>query len=291
MPDTTRLASAARVAWTRFMWLLVLVPILGVSAYSLYFVGRHFGVPPVIAMAISTCFDGACIVSADYSLKYAQAGMSGGFPRFFVRVCALVSAFLQTFHARIGHELPGAWIMWAALPIIAVCLYETHIRFERRKALARSGTVYPAPLPHFGAAGWVLFPLSTLNQLRDITKARGDALLTASRAAVTDFAREASRIRPTLEALKPEKTVSGEVIEPDAEPAAKPAARPASKVVGEDVVQEHRQRREGRTEWQMRHSPTIHMRQWLRENGYPVGERGRITQDLKQKYEEAVGGE
>ena len=71
-----------------FLWLVVLVPILGVSAYSLYFIGRYLGAPPYIAIAFSTCFDGVALFAARKSVDYAQAGLSGSFPAPVVRLFA-----------------------------------------------------------------------------------------------------------------------------------------------------------------------------------------------------------
>ncbi len=277
-----------------FLWLVVLVPILGVSAYSLYYIGRYFGAPWFIAIAFSTCFDGVALLAAGYSVRYAQAGLSGGFPRSIVRIFALIAAFLQTFHARIGHELPGAWILWASLPVGAVLVYEIHIRWERRKALARAGSIYPAPLPQFGLMSWLLFPLSTLNQLREITLARRTALVTAANVVIGDFQRETTRTRNTRERI--------------AEPA-EPAMEHEASVVSPDVVEQHRRARQasparpasrpasgvassGRSK-----RPKDLMRAWLKANGHPeLGDFGRIPRDWQAEFyaahprEEAGGG-
>ena len=190
----TRVTRFMRVSFFRLVWLIVLAPILAVSAYSLFWVARHFGVPPYIAIAVSTCFDGVALLSADYSLKYAQAGMSGSMSRTAVWVFAGIAAFLQTFHARLGNEPYGAWIR-GTTPPGAVVVFEQHIRFERRKSLARAGHVYPAPLPKWGVARWMLFPLSTLNDLRDLTESRSGALKMVAETVIAEFRREANRIR------------------------------------------------------------------------------------------------
>jgi len=275
MLDTVRRALAAIVGG--FLWLVVLVPILGVSAYSLYYIGRYLGAPWFIAIAFSTCFDGVALFAARKSVDYAQAGLSGSFPKFVVRLFAFTAAFLQTFHARIDHELPGSWVMWAALPIGAMVVYEIHIRWEKRKALARAGSVYPSPLPSFGMMAWLLFPLSTLGRLRDIVVARRDALMAAAHTVVGDFRREADRVRNTRERIVPE---------PVQEPAADPAV-----VEPESVLREHRERRtasgSGGTAWAQTHSPKARMRAWARarpEYAHRVGLHGRIHQDIQDAY-------
>jgi hypothetical protein len=290
MTDTTptgsfrsRLGAALRIAYTRFIWLLVLVPILGVSAYSYYWVARHFGVPPGIAIFFSTCYDGAALVGADYSLKYAQKGMSGSKPRAFVNCLALVSAFLQTFHARLAGEPPGAWIMWASLPVIAVVLYDIHIHYERRKAQARSGSIYPSPLPKYGIVRWFLFPLGTLSDLRDIIVARSRALQTVALTLADEFQREARSVRNVRERIEPAP----------ADPALEPAELQQERmpdVVPADVLKQHRAARQTAPRdgtWEAHHKPHIHIREWaLDREKYRgrVGRRGPIPDDIKEDY-------
>lgn len=290
MPDSNapgpRMARVSRfiaTAVSRFIWLLVLAPILGLSAYSLYWVGRFFGVPPFIAITISTCFDGAALKSADYSLKYAQKGLSGTLPRTFTRILAVTSAFLQTFHARLAGEPPGAWILWSSLPVIATILYEIHLRLERYKALARTGNIYPAPLPQWGLASWFLFPFKTLNAFRDIVQARSNALKQGGLTVIADFQSEVSRLRNTRERIEPL---------PRSEP-----ARDAD-VASPEVMEEHRKRRTeskapgerrapAKGSWAERHSPEIRIREWaLQQPPFRprVGSRGRLPADIKEAY-------
>jgi hypothetical protein len=282
----SRLAAFARVAYTRFIWLLVLVPILGVSAYSLFWVARHFGVPPYIAIFMSTCFDGAALVGADYSLKYAQKGMSGSKPRIFVNCLALVSAFLQTFHARLAGEPPGAWLMWASLPVIAAVLYDIHIHYERRKAQARAGSIYPSPLPKYGIIRWILFPLSTLRDLRDIVVARSSALQIVALTLAEEFKREARAVRNVRERIEPAP----------AEPAssgAEPVQERTAEVAPPEVLKQHRDRREAAPRdgtWEGRHKPDIHIREWALDRPEyrgRVGRRGPLPDDVKAAYREA----
>jgi Protein of unknown function (DUF2637) len=285
MPDNSapainrreKAARFIRVAYSRFIWLLVLVPILGVSAYSLFWVARHFGVPPEIAIFMSTCFDGAALVGADYSLKYATAGLSGGTPRTFVRTLALVSAFLQTFHARLDHQPPGAWLMWASLPIIAVVLYDIHIKFERRKALARAGIVYPSSLPQYGLTRWILFPGKTLTDFRSIVAARSAALQTVAIITTREFASQTGKIKNTRE-----------VIEPAPEPVElEPAAiNPEPQVIEPDVLEEHR-RRHASGSWEEQRTPELHIKEWARaqpEFAGQVPDRGRTPKKIKAAY-------
>jgi hypothetical protein len=210
-----------------------------------------------------------------------------------VRAFAITAAFLQTLHVRIGHEPKAAAILWASLPIGAMLVYEIHIRWERRKALARAGSVYPSPLPQFGFMTWLLFPLSTLTQLRTITLARRAALVTAANVVVADFQRATSRVRNTRERYEEAAADATEPSRPI------PAAEPDAKVADEDVMREHRARharkpeaaaRAARTEWARSHSPKARMREWAKAQPQyegRVGEHGRIHADIQEAYYEA----
>jgi len=268
-----------------FLWLVVLVPILGVSAYSLYYIGRYLGAPWYIAIAFSTCFDGVALFAARKSVDYAQAGLSGSFPKFVVRLFAFGAAYLQTLHVRINHEPRAAGLLWASLPIGAMLVYEMHIRWERRKALARAGVAYPSPLPSFGLMAWLLFPLSTLNQLRDITKARRGALVTVANRVVLDFQAQADKVKNTRERIEA--------------PAASADAESAE-VVPEAVLADHRARRtapaartstartEPRPAASGSRTPKAHMRAWLKDNGHPdLGDYGRIPAEWQEEYHAA----
>lgn len=237
-----------------FLWLAVLGPILGVSAWSMYYVAQYLGAPPAVAICASTCFDGVALLCADYSLRYAQAGLSGSVARTVVRLFALLGAYVQTLHAKIGGGPQGSWLFWASLPVGAVTVYEVHIRFERRKALAQAGVHYPAPLPAFGLVTWALFPIKTYQSLREIVGKRKDAILAAARG------------RPTI-AEATEETPKRLVGLPSLTP----------KVTPKPGVNAHSPKRRHRT--------------WLQQNGYPVKDRARIPANLLRIAEEALAKE
>ena len=204
--------------------------------------------PPYIAVLMSTCFDGACLLMADYSLRYAQDGLSGSGPRFFVRVFALVAAFLQTYHARLGNEPRGSWILWASLPVIAVSVYEVHIRWERRAALARAGLTYPASLPIFGLTAWVLFPLRTLNSMREIVASRLGAVTSVNTVKPAPKPRPGSRpIRETVSTVAEEPTGTDDDVQPE---------RRVNERDAEIIPMRKR-------------APKLHKREWARANGWP----------------------
>jgi hypothetical protein len=255
----------------RSLWLIVLVPILAVSGYSLFYVARYLGVPPPFAVVMSTCFDGTALIAAEYSLRYAQVGLSGSGPRAVVRIFALIAAWLQTLHARIGHEPPGAWALWAALPIAAVVVYDIHIRWERRRALANAGVIYPAPLPAFGLSTWVLFPFASLGGLRGIVERRKNAIIA-----------NAERRLPV--------TIQGEIVkEPVKERVVK---EPAKDEAREPAEPRPRPLRVAGTPHP--HTPTKHIREWWASTGrQPIlGDRGKVPAFIIEEYEQlAVGND
>jgi hypothetical protein len=276
-----------RIFLSSSLWLVVLVPILAVSAYSLYWVARHFGVPWYFAMAMSTCFDGVALLAADYSVKYAQSGLSGSWPRTVVRIFALTAAFLQTYHARLGDEPAGSWVLWAALPLGAVTVYEIHIRWERRRALARMGVIYPAPLPSFGLVTWVMFPTTTYKQLKEIVGARRAALASAASAVIDQFAKENAR-----EIAKP-RVEPREVVIPaangtrvDYAPVAK--GEPARLIVPDEAPAVQPQN----VVKINAHRPVAHIRAWAKsvadERGWRVGDKSPLPRYIHEAYREAV---
>lgn len=153
-------------------WLTVVTTALTLSAWSLYWVARRYGLPIPLACIVSASFDGSAIVCADLALRYARTnGDSGLGPRLGVFTLAGLSAYLNMQHAVIAHDPGPARILFAAPPVIAVTLFEFHSRWERRSALRRAGRV-PAAVPVFGRWAWMLFPLRTPKLLRRVVGSR-----------------------------------------------------------------------------------------------------------------------
>lgn len=263
----------AKTTLTGSLWLVVLVPLLAISGYSLYFVATALGVPKVFAIPMSAGFDGTTLLAAEYSLRYAQAGLSGSGPRSVVRLGALLAAFVQTLHARLGHEPAGSWALWAALPILSVIVYDIHIRWERRRALAAAGVAYPAPLPAFGAVTWIMFPMSTWGSMRGIVEARRGAVVEAANKRHTTLD---GRDYQVVQQPRPEPAL----------PAAPRPERPASAPIAPTNVRPIRPQ----TIQGVRvsaHSPTKHIRKWAQaqpERFGQIGDRGKVHQTIIDAY-------
>jgi hypothetical protein len=81
---------------SRAGWLIVAGAALTLSAYSLYWVSRRYGLPVPLAAIVSAAFDGAAIVCCDLSLKYARihgdSGCNQSRPLLICGVSVLASA-------------------------------------------------------------------------------------------------------------------------------------------------------------------------------------------------------
>lgn len=160
---------------SRFGWLVILAGSLSISWWSLYFVARHEQAPPLIAGVVSTAFDGVALLAADYALRYARLGLSGMGPRITVYLFAGLSAYINSRHAIIEHDPMFAEILWAVPSVGAILVYEFHVRFERRNALAVKGRI-AAPLPVYGLWTWVRNPWKTLGRISKVIDYRSTAI-------------------------------------------------------------------------------------------------------------------
>lgn len=253
---------------SRFLWLLVLAPVLAISGYSLFYVARHLGVPPLFAVGMSTCFDGVALLAARYSLKYAENGMAGSVPRLVVFTEALLGAYIQTFHARLAGQPPGAWVLWASLPVSAVVIYEVHLRWDRRRALAAAGVTYPATLPAFGMASWFFFPGKTYTAMRDVVERRKNAVLAMaqSRTAIVD------------------PNVDGKVKNEGRKDAPHSVEFPTIPVVNKPPTATVPAVTRGATK-PNRHAPQQEVRAWAKARGYRIGEKGAIAKSILEDYQ------
>jgi hypothetical protein len=160
---------------SRFGWLIILGGSLVTSWWSMYYVVRHLGAPLPVAGIVSTCFDGVALLSADYALRYARQGSSGLGPRITVYMFAGIGAYINSRHAILAHEPGFAELLWGTPTIGAVLVYEFHVRWERRNALARAGRT-AAPLPTYGIWTWVRYPRRTLARMSQVIDYRSQAI-------------------------------------------------------------------------------------------------------------------
>jgi hypothetical protein len=160
---------------TRYGWLIVMAAALSISAWSLWWIGIRLGLPPVLAGAVSACYDLGALVCAMLALNYARSqGDSGLGPRMGVFILGGISAYLNAQHAAMaGDHTLAAEILYACPPVISVAIFELQTRWLRRGALRRAGRI-PERLPVFGRWAWILFPFRTLGTTRRIVSFRLD---------------------------------------------------------------------------------------------------------------------
>jgi hypothetical protein len=157
---------------SRVAWLVVVISALALSNWSLYFVGRHYGLPVILAGILSVSLDGAALVCADIALKYAREhGTSGAGARSAVLALAAISAWLNSEHASLAHDGLPAHVMFAVPPLVATALFELHTRYSRRSALREAGRVAES-LPAFGWHVWAHHPWAAYSGVRAITSRR-----------------------------------------------------------------------------------------------------------------------
>lgn len=162
----------SREDWfSRFGWAVVLTATLSMSAYSLFYVGRHLGMPWYFAAIVSLCFDGVAVLAADYSLRYARMGLTATGPQITVFLFGGLSAYLNTLHVFYAHEIPIAKLLWAAPPIASIIVFEFHTKWERLSALRSAGRIAEA-LPPLGRPSWMHHPLASLQAIRAISGER-----------------------------------------------------------------------------------------------------------------------
>jgi Protein of unknown function (DUF2637) len=157
---------------SRFAWLVVITSALALSNWSLFYVGRHYGLPVILAGILSVSLDGAALVCADIALRYAREhGTSGASSRITVLVLAGISAWLNSEHASLAHDGLPAHVMFAVPPLAALTLFELHTRYSRRSALREAGRVAES-LPAFGGHIWLHHPWGAYSGVRAITSRR-----------------------------------------------------------------------------------------------------------------------
>jgi hypothetical protein len=237
----------------RFAWIATFAAPLTLSSWSLFWVGRKYGLPVPFAAIIGVSFDGAAIACAELELKYAKThGDSGFTPKIMVWILASLSAYLNMQHAILNNSPQAARVLFAAPPIIGVILFQLHVRWERRGALRRAGRVAQS-LPAFGRVTWVLFPIRTMGTVRKVARHRLAAI----------EHREITGIAPSPIPIEPGKrppSIAGPT-----------AAVRVVDTAGNEI-------------------PAKDIRYWARLNGIEIGARGRIHESILRAYVTDIAG-
>lgn len=164
-----RLSSPIRLAWA-----LVLGMLLIAAAWSLSGQLMHWGMPKVLAIALSVMFDAAGLICATYARRAVERGTPAGLARLALVAFVSVSGVLNWNH---GNDLGGmpAAAGFASLSAGVELLFELHRRDIRDEQRAARGLIAER-LPHIPALGWVMYPGRSWETLRNAVGARLDHL-------------------------------------------------------------------------------------------------------------------
>ena len=157
-------------------WKLVAIAALTFSAWSLFTVARHWGVPAPIAVITSLVFDGGMILAGDYAIRHVHARARGrGLARTAMLLFAAASVALNAEHAVIDRDPPAAAVLFAAPAVIGLLLLEVHARY--RHSLSRPEVPLRQELPAITGWSWLLHPAESWSVL--VESARPSASLPA----------------------------------------------------------------------------------------------------------------
>lgn len=282
--DKPRARDRIAAILSSFLWLIILVPILGVSGWSFYWVARHIGSPWYVAAVFSTAFDGVVLLSANKSLDFVQDGISDFWPRWAVRSFVCLGAFVQAFHARLDHEAPGAWVIWAALPLGAAVAYELHIHKARVKAKARVGAKYPAPLPSLDIIWSLLHPFQAVYGRTVKDKETGERKQVERGLMDILHARNRAVVETNLDYVIPDQVAKWQKQYGHPQPVKRQPARAAITIRPEEAPEPPvSQGQVIRIDKKRGHKK--HIREWARENGWPdLGDRARLPKEAETAY-------
>lgn len=171
MRSLNREGAALRALVSRLAWPLVLFAALALSWWSLDALALRFGVPSVLAEVVSTVFDGAALVLAELSQRYARTQDSAAGSRLLMLATVGALVWLNWQHADLLGYPVTARVLFGAPPAIAGALFEIEQKWTHREALREHGRVAPA-LPAFGRWAWLLHPAAVVRRVWVITAHR-----------------------------------------------------------------------------------------------------------------------
>lgn len=139
---------------------LVLAVALAISWWSLFTLAISFGMPTILAIAVSAAFDGAALFFAGMTHKYALSDDNGVFPKTATHLMVLISMVLNIMHAfNLGLGVSGM-IMFGAASFVAGLIFEVYLRYVHRQTLKKNGRVLDK-LPLTGLLAMFVHPVIT----------------------------------------------------------------------------------------------------------------------------------
>jgi len=117
----------------------------------------QFGLPQILSMGVSLAFDGAAILSALLSIKYAKTGDSGLMTELATFVFVATSVYITVQHAILEDYGIVGMVMFGAAPIIAGIILKLYLNFLTRQARKEAGRIVER-LPVAGTLTWLRYP-------------------------------------------------------------------------------------------------------------------------------------
>lgn len=157
---------------------VVLITSLSISWWSMFTMAMNeFGMPAILAGAVSVAFDGAAIFVAILASEYSKSGDSGMIPRIVTVLFVLLSAYLNWAHAALLVLPLVGKIFLAAPSVVSGILFELYLRFIHRTEMRANGLV-PKRMPVFGKISWLIFPGKTFGGFKDVVFFRLNEVVT-----------------------------------------------------------------------------------------------------------------
>lgn len=117
----------------------------------------QFGLPQILSMAVSFAFDGAAILSASLSIKYAKTADSGLMTELATFLFVATSVYITVQHAVLENYGIVGMVMFGAAPVIVGIILKLYLNFLTRQARREAGRVVER-LPVAGWLTWVRYP-------------------------------------------------------------------------------------------------------------------------------------
>lgn len=154
-----RLSQPIRLAWG-----LVLGMLLAAAAWSLSGQLHEWGMPWLLAIALSVMFDAAGLICATYARRAVERGTPAGLSRLAILLFVSVAGILNWNHGQQLGGLPAA-AGFASLSAGVELLFELHRRDIRDEQRADRGLIAER-LPHIPFLGWIMYPGRSWQTLR-----------------------------------------------------------------------------------------------------------------------------
>lgn len=117
----------------------------------------QFGLPTVLSIGVSLAFDGAAILSASLSIKYAKTADSGLMTELATFAFIATSVYITVQHAILADYGVVGMVMFGAAPVIVGIVLKLYLNFLTRQARKEAGRIVER-LPVAGTLTWLRYP-------------------------------------------------------------------------------------------------------------------------------------